>query len=88
MRPRRYRHNFHTFAFSDKEEEVLSKAKQISSQGLTDTLIKAIETYVTNNQVEEKEDAKTSLCLTTMWVQVPLPVPELFKSILLNTDRR
>lgn len=59
MRPRRYRHNFHTFAFSDKEEEILSKAKQISSQGLTDTLIKAIETYVTNNQVEK--DTKTSI---------------------------
>jgi len=60
MRPRRYRHNFHSFALSDDEEGILKESKKITGQGLTDTLMSALEEYVKNNTPQEKEDKSKS----------------------------
>ena len=60
MRPRRYRNNFHSFALSDKEEDILKESKKITGQGLTDTLIIALKAYVKNNTPQEKEDEPKS----------------------------
>ncbi len=60
MRPRRYRHNFHSFALCDKEEDLLNESKKITDQGLTDTLMSALKAYVKNNTPREKEDKSKS----------------------------
>ena len=60
MRSRRYRHNFHSFALSDKEEDILNKSKKITGQGLTDTLMSALKVYVKNKTPQEKEDESKS----------------------------
>ncbi len=60
MRPRRYRHNFHLFALSDKEEDILNESKKITGQGLTDTLMSALKAYIKNNTPQEKEDRSKS----------------------------
>ncbi len=60
MKPRRYRHNFHSFALSDKEEDLLNESKKITGQGLTDTLMSALNAYVKNNTPQEKEDKSKS----------------------------
>ncbi len=60
LRLRRYRHNFHSFALSDKEEDILNESKKITGQGLTDTLMSALKVYVKNNMPQEKEDEPKS----------------------------
>ncbi len=60
MRPKRYRHNFHSFALSDKEEDLLNESKKITGQGLTDTLMSALKAYIKNNTPQEKEDEPKS----------------------------
>ena len=60
VRSRRYRYNFHSFALSDKEEDILKESKKITGQGLTDTLMSALEEYVKNNTPQEKEDKSKS----------------------------
>ncbi|MHA2061628.1 MAG: hypothetical protein ACW963_04980 [Candidatus Sifarchaeia archaeon] len=46
MRPRRNRHHFHTFAFTDAEESVLRQAQTITGDNLTNTLMKALRTFL------------------------------------------
>ena len=60
MRLRRYRHNFHSFALSDKEEDLLKESKKLTGKGLTDTLMSALKAYVKNNTPQEKEDKSKS----------------------------
>ncbi len=60
MRSRRYRRNFHSFALSDKEEDLLNESKKITGQSLTDTLMIALKAYVKNNTPQEKEDQPKS----------------------------
>jgi len=60
VRPRRYRNNFHSFALSDKEEDLLNESKKITGQGLTDTLMSALKAYIKNNTPQEKEDRSKS----------------------------
>ena len=54
VRQRRYRHNFHSFVLSDKED-ILSESKIIIYQGLSDPLMIDIKTYVKDNKPKEKE---------------------------------
>jgi hypothetical protein len=46
MRPKRNRHHFHTFAFSDAEESLLQQAQNITGDTLTNTLKKALRTFI------------------------------------------
>jgi hypothetical protein len=46
MRPKRNRHHFHTFAFTDAEESVLQHAQNITGDNLTNILIRALQTFI------------------------------------------